>query len=309
MNLEELKKLFVREKLLRDTAVSFIFVCAGLLLLAVMFIIASFMQRGGDLYYLLQNLGLFFIFAGMVLACTAVHRGNIHQGGTIRSLTTETAKQAHLVIGILIASICAVLILALVELVPSLFGYIPYAGPVIVALLSVPLFVINCAVIAAVVMIWILVPLMIGEDIPVKQLPKDYITIVRKRGIVIFSYTILALLVMATVFGGVLMIIRYATGITKAVQWNIAPAYPQMFKALTRTSYITDIIVKIAPRTDPVSVLQQYGASIFNYLDMLGTLLGVLYGIIFAAIASFFLAVYFNVLSFLYVIVGKDARK
>ena len=43
-----------------------------------------------------------------------------------------------------------------------------------------------------------------------------------------------------------------------------------------RPSYITDVITKIAPRTDPIAILQQYGSDIFNYIEMLGTLLKVL---------------------------------
>ena len=48
--------------------------------------------------------------------------------------------------GILLGSLLAIFIVALVELIPVFLGYIPYAGPVIVALLSVPLFIINFAV-------------------------------------------------------------------------------------------------------------------------------------------------------------------
>ncbi len=306
MNIEEMKKYFTREKMIRDTLVGFIFICAGLILFVAMFFLAAIARRGGDLYNIMQNLGFLFLFASIALVYAAIHRGNIAPGEqTVRALVMDTAKQAHIVVGILLGSIVAIGVAALVELILSLFGYIPYAGPVIVALLSLPLFIINFALIAAVVMIWIVLPVMIGEGVALKKMPMDFAALMKKRGLVIFGYTIAAVAVLVILFGGVLMMVRYAAGITRAVQWNIAPAYPGIFKSIIRPSYITDVIMKIAPRTDPIAALQEYGASIFNYIEMLGTLLKVIYGIVFAAIVAFALNLFFNVLSFFYSRVKK----
>ncbi len=307
MNFEEIKKYFMKEKIKRDSLVSFIFICAGLILFALMFLLAGLAQRGGEIYHLLQNLGLFFLFASTVLVYAAIHRGNVASGvQTVRSLTMDTAKQAPAVIGILIGSIAAVFIASMAELVLSLFGYIPYAGPVIMALLSLPLFIINFVMIAALVMIWIVLPTMIGEGVAIKKMPVDFFTLMRKRGLIIFGYTMITIVVFVILFGGVLIVIRYATGITRAVQWNIAPAYPPMFKSIIRLSYFTEVIAGIAPRTDPIAALQQYGSSIFNYIDMLGSLLKVIYGAALAAIVAFVLSIFFNVLSFFYVRAKKD---
>lgn len=307
MNFDEIKKYFTREKIRRDSLVTFIFLFSGLLLFTLMFILAGLFQRGGSVYHLLQNLGVFFAFTGMVLAYAAIHRGNVSPGGaSVRSLAMDTARQAPVVAGILLCSIIAVFIVAMVELLLSFFGYIPYAGPVIVALLSLPLFAVNFAVIAVVVMIWLVLPPMAGEGTDLRKMPMDFFTLMKKRGLVIFGYTMITIVVFAVIFGGVLIVIRYATGITRSVQWNIAPAYPSVFKSIISSSYITDVVSKIAPRTDPIAALREYGSSIFNYIEMLGTLLKVIYGVALSVIVSFVLGIVFNVLSFLYLRAKKD---
>ncbi len=307
MVVEDIKKYITQEKMKRDTLVSFVILIGGLLLFTAMFLLARLAQAGGDLYHLFQNLGLFFLFASIALIYAAIHRSNTAAGDhTVRSLLRDAAKLAPVMAGILLGSIVALFIAALVELIPTLFGYIPYAGPVIVALLSLPVFLVNFALIAAMVMIWIVTPAMVAEGVALKKMPIDFYTLMKRRGLVIFGSAMIALAATLIVFGGVLMIIRYATGITRAVQWNIAPAYPGVFRSIIRPSYITDVITRIAPTTDPIATLQQYGTSIFNYIEMLGTLLKVIYGTALAAIASFVLGLFFNVMSFIYSRSKKD---
>jgi len=212
-------------------------------------------------------------------------------------------------VGILLGSLLAVFITALVELIPVFLGYIPYAGPVIVALLSVPFFIINFAIILAVALIWIVAPPMVAEGTPLKKLPLDLFSLARRRGLVILAYAAIIIAVTGILFMPLLMAVRYSAGITRAVEWNIAPAYPQIFKSIMRPSYITDIITKIAPHTDPIAVLQEYGSNIFNYMEMLGNLLKVLYGIMMAAIVAFVGAVFSNLLSLAYIRVKKDVLK
>lgn len=307
MNLDGIKKYFTREKMVRDAIACFVCLLAGIAVLVAFFLLALIPEKGSAVYHLLDNLGVFFLFAGVILGYCAIHRGNAVAGGhTVRSLLVATFRQAHIVVGILLASIIILFVAAFAELVPSLFGFIPYAGPVIVGLLSVPLFLVNALLIAAVVLIWIAVPPMVTEGVPLKRLPFDFLALARKRWLVIFGYTILSVLVFAAVMAAFLMIVRYAAGITRSVQWNISPAYPSVFKAIMRPSYITDIIGKVAPQTDPIAALQQYGSSIFNYVQMLGNLLKALYGVTLAALASFFLAIFFNALSFFYTLTKKD---
>ncbi|MBN1497655.1 MAG: hypothetical protein JXA07_12845 [Spirochaetes bacterium] len=310
MILDELKMYFTRDKILRDTILTFVCLLAGLLVLVAFFLLALIPSKGSAVYHLLDNLGIFFLFSGAMLAYAAVHRGNAVAGEhTVRSLLVATARQAHVITGILLGSVFIVFAAAFAELVLSLFGYIPYAGPVIVALLSVPLFAINAALIAVMVLVWVSAPPMVAEGIPLKRLPFDFLALTKKKGLVIFGYTMLSLIAFALIMGAVLIIVRYAAGITRSVQWNISPAYPSVFKAIMRPSYVTDIIGKVAPKTDPIAALQQYGTSVFNYVHMLGNLLKFLYGIVLAALASFILGLFFNTLSFFYTKVKRDVIK
>jgi hypothetical protein len=304
------KSYFAKEKMVRDLLVSFILFLGGLVLLVCFFILATIPNKGGDLYYLLQNIGIFFLFVSLFILYATIHRGNIVPGDhTVKSLLLNAAKSVHIIAGILLGTFLAIFITALVELIFSLFGYIPYAGPVIMGLLSLPLFVINFVVITFAVLVWVIAPPMIGEGVNFKQMPFDFIALARRRGLIIIGYTVITLVALIVLFGPVLMIIRYATGITRAVQWNIAPAYPQIFKSIMRPSYITDIIGQITPHTDPIAALQQYGTSIFNYVEMLGVFLKFIYGVAISALVSVFLAIFFNTLSFFYTWSKKSVLK
>lgn len=310
MNFDDLKRAFTREKIIRDFLVMLACMAFGIILFIVFLFLGKIPGRGTDIYFLLQNLGYFFVVSGIFIGYAAIHRGNVHdEEKTIKPLIIETAKKTHILLGILLGSLLAVFIVALVELIPVFLGYIPYAGPVIVALLSVPLFIVNFVIILAVALIWIVAPPMVAEGTPLNRLPVDFFTLARRRGLIILAYAAVILVVTGILFMPLLMAVRYSAGITRAVEWNIAPAYPQIFKAIMRPSYITDVITKIAPRTDPISVLQEYGGNIFNYIQMLGNFLKVLYGIMMAAIVSFIGALFSNLLSLGYLRIKKDILK
>jgi hypothetical protein len=310
MVFDQLKKYFTKDKLVRDAIVSCICLLAGIIVMVVFYLLAMIADRDSAVYFLLHNLGIFFLFTSVILIYCAIHRENTVSGEhTVRSLLISTARQAHIIAGILLASILALFAAAFAELVLSLFGYIPYAGPALMGLLSVPLFAVNVILVAAVVLIWISVPPMVVEGAPLKRLPMDFFTLTKKRGLAIFGYTMLSILALALALGTLLVIIRYAAGITRAVQWNISPAYPSIFKWIMRPSYITDIIGKIAPKTDPIEALRQYGTDIFDYARMLGMLLQVLYGAALAAVMSFFLSMFFNMMSYFHTLTKKDVLK
>lgn len=310
MNFDELKKCFNMESLKRNALISLIFMFSGMILLVMLFALSFLADGSGDLRYFFQNMGFFFLFASLLMIYTAVHRANSMPGAhTVRSLITYTLHRAHIIAGVLLGSVLAIFIMALAELVLSLFGYIPYAGPVIVALLSLLLFAINFALILTVLFIWVTLPPMIGEDSGLKQIPGDFLVLAKKRGAAIIGYTLVTLAVMTILLGMILVVIRYATGITRAVQWSISPAYPDIFKLITRPSYISDIVGFITPRTDPLSALRQYGSGIFDYIGLIGNLLKIVYGIMIAAILSFVFSIFFNILSFLFLQSKRDVLK
>lgn len=310
MNFEDFKNAFTREKLTRDFLVTLVGIICGIILFVALMFLGRIPGKGTDIFFLLQNLGYFFLFSGVFLGYAAIHRGNVHRDEkSVKPLIIETVKKAPVILGILLGSLLAVFIVALVELIPVFLGYIPFAGPVIVALLSVPFFIINFSIILIVALVWIVAPPMIAEGTPLKKMPLDFYTLVRGRGLIILAYAAIIIVVTGILFMPLLMAVRYSAGITRAVEWNIAPAYPQIFKSIMRPSYITDIITKIAPRTDPIAALQEYGSDIFNYIEMLGTLLKVLYGIMMAAIVAFMGVLFSNLLSLAYLRVKKDILK
>jgi hypothetical protein len=310
MNFDELKKFFSVENLKRNALISLILMFAGIILLTMLFLLSYSAAGSGDMRYFFQNMGFFFLFTSLLMIYAAVHRANsLKEEHTIKSLIVYTLRRAHIISGALLGSILALFIIALAEIVLTFFGYIPYVGPVMVAILSLLIFTINFALILAVLFVWVTLPPMIGENSGLKRIPKDFLVLAKKRGAIVIGYTLIALAVLTILLGMILVVIRYATGITKAVQWNIGPAYPDVFRVITRSSYISDIVGLITPKTNPASVLRQYGSGIFDYIGMIGNILKITYGIILAAIISFVFSIFFNILSFLYLQTKKGVLK
>ena len=69
--------LFTREKLTRDFLVTLVSIVCGIVLFVALMFLARIPGKGTDIFFLLQNLGYFFLFAGIFLGYAAVHRGNV----------------------------------------------------------------------------------------------------------------------------------------------------------------------------------------------------------------------------------------
>lgn len=305
---DELKKYFAPKKLLRDVELCCVFLCIGVVLLMAFLYGASFADRGGSLYFYLQNAGVFFLFLFLSMTYAGIHRGNIDlEDRTLRPALLFTLSRAHIIAGLIAGVLVAVLLVACAELLVSLVGYIPYAGPVIVALLSLPLFFINLVVVTAVVLLLIVAPPMIGEGVPLKKMAADIPSLLLKRWVIILGYGFVSLLSILVLFAPVLMLARISVGINRSVQWSISKIYStEIFGAIIRNSYVTDIVGKIAPRPTEIQALNEYGQGMISYSTILLIILIIMYTIAMAVIVSFFVSILFNVLSFLYFRIKKD---
>ncbi len=301
MDIKGLEAYFTREKIIRNGIVAFAFLSAGIIVLILFYLLANIPARGGNLQYFFQNAGYFLLFLAITMIYASIHRGNASgTGHSARSLAVYSIKKGHLLGAVLLGSVLVIFVAALTQALVSFIGYIPYAGPAAVSLLTLPMFAINFAVILLAVLAWVLLPPMVGEGIEPQRAPAEFIALVKTKGLVVIGYTFGSLVASLVLFAPLLMIIRYAAGITRAAQWNIAAGYPPVFKSILRPSYITDILSRIMPHTDPIAAFQQYGSSLFNYVELLGAVLKISYGIALVALIAFFMSLLFNFLSYCY---------
>ena len=305
---DELKKYFAPKKLLRDIELCCIFLCIGAFLMLSFLYGASLANRGGSLYFYLQNAGMFFLFLFLSMTYAGIHRGNMDLDDTaLRPVLLFTLGRSHILAGLIAGVLIAVVMVSLAELLVSLVGYIPYAGPVIIALLSLPLFFINFALVAGVALLLIVAPPMTGEGASLKKMAAEVPALLLKRWLIILGYAAASLLTISVLFAPVLMLARYAVGINRSVQWSIGKLYStEIFGAIIRNSYVTDIVAAIAPRPVEIQVLNEYGQGLISYSTIVLIILIIMYTIAMAIIVSFFVAILLNILSFFYLRVKRD---
>lgn len=309
MDLQGITAFFTREKVIRNCVVAFIYLLAGTVVLIVFYILSGIFSRGSGLHYFMQNAGYFFLFLAIALMYAAIHRGNAGEGShTVRSLSLHAAGKTHLIGAGLLGAILVLFIAALAQALFSAIGLIPYAGPAIVSLMTLPMFLVNFAALLLIILAWVLVPPLVSEGIDARRILPEFAALVKRRGFVVIAYTFASLVAAVAVFAPLLMVVRYAAGITRAAQWNIAAAYPPAFRSIIRPSYVTDVLAALTPKTDPLAALQKYGSSLFNYVELLGIVLKIAYGIALIAMAAFILSLFFNLLSFCYTRVRNSAR-
>jgi hypothetical protein len=301
MNLEGLIAYFTREKVVRNCVIAFIYLIAGTLALIACYILSSIFSKGSGLHYFMQNAGYVLLFIAIGLMYAAIHRGNSGEGPhAALSLSLHAARKAHVIGAGLLGSILILFIAALAQALFSFIGLIPYAGPAIVSLMTLPMFLVNFAGLLLVILAWVLVPPLVSDGVDARRLFQEFLDLVKRRGVSVIAYTFASLVAAVAVFAPILMVVRYAAGITRAVQWNIAPAYPKSFMPLIRPSYVTDVLGALMPRTDPLAAFQKYGTSIFNYVELLGVVLKIAYGIVIVALAASVLSLFLNLLSYWY---------
>ncbi len=301
MKLEGLAAYFTREKVIRNSVISFIYLLAGTLVLIVCYMLSGIFSKGSGAYYFMQNAGYVLLFISMALMYAAVHRGNSGEGPhTAFSLSLFAAGKAHIVGAGLLGSILVLFIAALAQALFCFIGLIPYAGPAIVSLMTLPMFLINFAALLLVILAWVLVPPLVSDGTGIRGLFPEFLALAKSRGVAVIAYTFASLVAAAAVFAPILMVVRYAAGITRAAQWNIAAAYPKAFMPLIRPSYVSDVLATLMPRTDPLAAFQKYGSSIFSYIELLGVVLKIAYGIVIVALAAIILSLFVNLLSYWY---------
>jgi hypothetical protein len=282
---------------------TWLYIIAGLMLISLMLIIADQTKKNSFMFFFVQNIGLLFLFISLLVAYSGVHRINSlssHDIISVKELFKQTGKKSHYIIAIVLGVILIICFNTALQLTVSMISHIPYAGPIIIVLLTIPFLLLNLSCFVLSLFVIIIMPPMIAENKSLKIIINDFINLIRTKGLYILSVIILSLALFFLCLKMVYYITGYSTGITKAVQWKINITYPVLVENFIMESFISDIIRKIGPRPDTLETLRNYGFEILDYISVIKYSIGIFFYIAFAFIFSFPFAAYFTFLSNFY---------
>lgn len=294
----EMGKMFSLENFKKSFLLTWLFVAIGIFLLSISNIIATLMPKKSYFSYFFHDFGIFWMLTMILMAFTGVYRVTNFKNDNdsiLRKSIKAVAVRSHYIMGISFLTLVFLLVIVLVEVGFSSVSHIPYVGPSIVAVLTVPIFLLNLLCVLVTICIFAVIPPAVGEAQNIKDILNELKYIIKSRGLNVFIYMGVSLAILSVSMLIFFYIFKFSVGVTKAVQWKINAVYPNVvIKKLTMPSFLTDLVYRISPGPEPASSFKNIGFDAFNYFDFLKLLLSISYLIIVSFIASFPLAAYFN---------------
>jgi len=293
-------KTFMVKNFRQSFMLTWLFLGVGLILLGLFMLLSFTVPRKSYFFFFLQNFGLFLAFVTLLLGYAGVYRIVTVPDGAVkitRNAVKTTFKKIHYIAGIAFITAIMITLIILIEAGFSVISQIPVAGPMLMALFTIPIQLLNFAVILAAIFIFAIFPPLVSEAGSIKDIFIEMKISIKERWLNVLIYLIISLSVLFFAFLILFFLIKYSTGITQAVQWKISAAYPKILKGITMKSYFTDIIYSITPRASTLGMLKNSAKGLFNPVAAIGYITGFSYLVVFTFFAAFPLALFFNISS------------
>ena len=295
----ELGRVFQIDSFKKSFKLTWLFVASGQIVFIIFYILAMNIAKGNYFFYFLQNTGIFFLFVILLMAYTGVYiitRFPAGENRVTRQAIGAALKKSHYVFGISLAAGILVTVIVLIEVGISSLGFIPYAGPPLVALLTAPMFLVNITCLFFMVCFFALVPPMIAEASSFGGIVREFRTVFRERWLSVLMYLIISLSILILSALIIYYLVRYSVGITMAAQWKLNAVYPGAIKSLASESYLTELVNYITPIPETLTYFK------FNFgsgwmLNSLTYFIGLSYLLGLSLVISLPLAAYFNISS------------
>lgn len=271
---------------------TWLFISIGILAYVLCIILARFTPPGGYFYFFLNNIGIFLLFSTFLMAYSGAYRIVTAPDGA-RSLTVdairETMKRSPVILAISFLTVILVTLVVLFQVGISAVSNIPYVGPMIMAILTIPLFLINFVCFIIAIFVFALSPPMVAEAKTLKDIFIEIRISIIERWANVLLYVFISLAVLGVSVYLIQFIVKYSIGVTIGLQWSLGPIYPGFLRGLSMNSYFSDIAGKIVPTL-------QMGVEDFSgpYGQAITYILGLSYLALFSFLISFPLTVYFN---------------
>ena len=277
--------------------ICWVFLLGGMALFFLIGLMAGFFPRNGIVFRLLSQAGWLSALSSLLMGFAgvyALHAGEGDELPSFRKPFFRVIRRTHYFFGIVFIPALMMLILLSFESGVTALAYVPYAGPVVSALSSLPFFLANVFFIWVFIAIILVMPPIAVSSEGFRDLLNKTAMLLKKRWLGILIYAVISFAVLFLSLTVLYYMVRYALGITHSVQWKINAAYPQSISSMNLGSYAVDIIKRITPRADPIAAFKTYGTRVFDFLDILRVMIGVFYTLLFSFIVSLPMAVYFR---------------
>ncbi len=287
---------FKFENFKKSFKLTWLFTGGGVAVFLIFVFLSGLVPQRSFFYYFLQNTGVFLAFTALLTAYAGVYRITTFPEGTekvTRQSIRLTARRLHYIVGLSLIAVVMFFVIIFIEVGLTSISFIPYAGPAITTLLTIPLFLVNFGFLLFAVCLFVIAPPLVGESGNMKEMIYELKYILQKKWINIAIYMVISIAILFVSMNVIYYITKYAVGITKAAQWKMQFAYPEMVNKLGSRSALSDIINNLMPRsTPPDSVSSSPG-----FISFLKVVVGFGYLAAFTFIASFPLASYFTISS------------
>ena len=271
---------------------TWLFISIGIVLYILCMFLGHLTPQGGYFYFFLNNIGILLMFTAFLMSYSGVYRITTAPEGAqslTRGAIRETMKRGLIILAISFTTVILVTLVVLLQVGVSAVSNIPYAGPFIMALLTIPLFLVNfiCFIIA--IFVFALSPPMVAEAKSLKDIFIEIRISIVERWANVLLYVFISLAVLAVSVYLIHYIVKYSIGVTIGLQWTLNSVYPGFMRGLSLNSYFSDIAGKIVPTL-------QMGTEDFSgpYGQAITYIVSMSYLALFSFLISFPLTVYFN---------------
>jgi len=284
-----------KKNFLKNFQTIWFFLFWGVIGLALLFFLSNLISKNSYSYYACQNTGIFIFFYFFLLAYTSLAQNSDNNEDKIFKRIKVTLKKTPQILALFIISFIIFLLILGLEVGFSFMAHLPYAGAVIVALATIPFFLINGLAIYSLLTILLVSPVLISKINNLKLASNEILNILKnkKLEILLFFLISLPLLILSLYF--TLIFFRYTAGLIKAIHWKIALTYPKEMNHFLASSFFADLIKMITPRVDSLAEFKLYGFKIFSYIDSLRYLISFSYIFLFSFVLSWPLTFYFKI--------------
>ncbi len=283
--------------------VTWFYIMIGILLLAIMLVIADQTKNGSQIFYFLNNAGLVLLYISILIAYSGVHKINLlpsDDATPVKNLFVETGKKSYYIVAISLGILIVISGLVSLQLLISFISNVYLLGPIIMVLLTIPLFVLNISCLVIAIYLLIITPPMVGEDKNFKTIFNTSVKVIREKGLYIILYSIISIVIFFLCLKAVYYITGYAGSITKAIHWKFNITYPVIVENFVVDSYIAELLRKIGPKPSTMEMLRKSNFELLDYLHIIKYTITFFYYLTVSFIFTLPFAVFFTFLSNFY---------
>ncbi len=273
---------------------TWLFTCMGILVYFLFFLLSTLTPSGSYFYFFLNSTGIFLMFTTLLMAYSGVYQITTspdNASDLTRNAIRETLKRGPVILGISFITLIIITLVVLIEVGLSVISNIPYAGPVLMALLTIPVFLVNFACLLAAVVVFALAPPLVAEARTLRDIFIEIKISIVERWINVLMFVCISLAIFIVSVYVLHYLVKIAMGITMAVQWKVHAGYPHAIRSFTMTSYFTDLVNQIVPSISASSGYSDIG-DVFN--SIIRYIIVFSYALLISFLISFPLTIYLN---------------